>query len=230
MRIQKYLSEQGVASRREAETLMLAGLISVNGEIVKDLGRQIDPLTDTVQLHPRAQKNIDQKQSVLIYKPRGIVSSNIRSEGKTIAEAFPNYKHLFPIGRLDKASEGLLILSNDGTLSKVLTGDQHVVEKEYVVTVQEELTPHNIKLFERGIDLSDGKTLPAKAEMIHAHMFSITLKEGRNHQIRRMAEALRLTVTNLKRIRIGKVKIARMKPGESRVLKPKEIEDLKSLT
>ncbi len=228
MRIQKYLSEQGIASRREAETLMQGGLISVNGQIVKDLGRQIDPLVDKVTLSPAAQKTTLQKQSVLIYKPRGTVSSNLRNEGKTIAEAFPNYKHLFPIGRLDKASEGLLILSNDGTLAKVLTSG-HLIEKEYIVTVQEELTPHHIKLFKQGLNLSDGKTLPAKSELINAHTYSITLKEGRNHQIRRMAEELRLTVTNLKRIRIGNVRIARMKPGESRALKPSEIQELKVL-
>jgi 23S rRNA pseudouridine2605 synthase len=229
MRIQKYLSEQGLASRREAEELMLAGLVSVNGEVIRDLGRQIDPLTDKVTLSARAQKTIDQKETVLIYKPRGVVSSNLRSEGKTIAQTFPNYKHLFPIGRLDKASEGLLILSNDGTLSKALTGDKHLIEKEYMVTVQEELTPHNIKLFERGINLSDGMTLPAKAQLVNPHKYTITLKEGRNHQIRRMAEELRLTVINLKRVRIGNIKIAKMKPGESRHLKPAEVQGLKDL-
>jgi pseudouridine synthase len=227
MRIQKHLSETGVASRREAEALMLAGQITVNGKVVKDLGHQIDPTIDVVALSARAKKGIDQKETVIIYKPRGVVSTNLRNEGKTIAETFPNYKHLFPIGRLDKASEGLLILSNDGTLTKALTGDSHRIEKEYVVNVQEELTPHHIKLFARGINLADGMTLPAKSELINTHTYSITLKEGRNHQIRRMAEELRLTVTGLRRVRIGNIKIARMKSGESRKLTQKEVEGLK---
>lgn len=227
MRIQKYLSLQGLASRREAERLLLAGRITVNGSVVRTLGTQIDPEKDSISITTPSGKKVS-KETVALHKPRGITSSRNSREGKTIYQLFPQYKHLHILGRLDKESEGLLLLSNDGVLAKVITGREHSTEKEYEVTVQETITPSSLRPLEKGITLPDGPTLPAHTKLLGTHSFLITLQEGRKHQIRRMCEHLRLTVTKLKRVRIGTLKLQSLQVGESRALSSKEVELLLS--
>jgi pseudouridine synthase len=229
MRIQKYFSEQGILSRRETEAYILAGKISVNGEVVKDLGRQIDPDKDTVKIIDGKGKKdpIAKKEAVLINKPRGIVSSRIRGEGKTIYELFPKYLHLNITGRLDKESDGLLLLTNDGVLAKKITGEKHEVEKEYHVSVREAVEASKLARLAKGVRLSDGMTLPAVVEKRGMHEFSIVLREGRNHQIRRMADVVHLTVTRLTRVRIGTLSLRGLSVGAARVLTPAEIESFK---
>lgn len=229
MRIQKYLSEQKILSRRETEEYIRRGLIKVNGEIVKDLGRQIDPAKDKVEIVPNGGGAAKEKTTVAVYKPRGIVSSKIKSEGETIFELLPNFAHLNTVGRLDKESEGLLLLSNDGVVTAAVTGEEHLIEKEYEVTVQENLVPGKLRKMEEGIKLEDGMTLPAETEMLDKHSFIIILKEGRKHQIRRMADAMKLTITSLKRTRIGNIHLGNLKPGQYRILKPSEVNQLKQL-
>jgi len=224
MRVQKYLSEQGILSRRKAEEYIRAGKILINGKPA-EIGAQIDPALDKVEI-AGGEENFE---AILINKPREIVSSRIKKEGKTIFELFPQFSHLNVAGRLDKESEGLLVLTNDGVLAKKLTGAEHSVEKEYRVSVRENVIPGALKRLERGVRLSDGMTLPAKVKKTGTREFSIILKEGRKHQIRRMADAINLTVTRLVRTRIGNLVIGNMKAGASRGLSPKEIESLKKL-
>jgi len=224
MRVQKYLSEQGILSRRKAEEYIRAGKILINGKPA-EIGAQIDPALDKVEI-AGGEENFE---AILINKPREIVSSRIKKEGKTIFELFPQFSHLNVAGRLDKESEGLLVLTNDGVLAKKLTGAEHSVEKEYRVSVRENVSPGALKRLERGVRLSDGMTLPAKVKKTGTREFSIILKEGRKHQIRRMADAINLTVTRLVRTRIGNLVIGNMKAGASRGLSPKEIESLKKL-
>lgn len=164
--------------------------------------------------------------TVAVYKPRGIVCSHDRTEGTTIFEVFPNFKGLNTVGRLDKESEGLILMSNDGLITKRVTGEDREIEKEYEVEVQEVLRPAKIRPMERGIHLSDGLTLPAKVEVLDRHLFRIILREGRNRQIRRMCDALHLTVVALKRVRIANILLGDMEPGDSRSLSPTELKSL----
>lgn len=230
MRIQKYLSEQKIASRREAERYITAGLVKVNGVVVTNMATQIDPAHDTVELLGGATKAMGEKVTIAINKPRGYVSSKLRHEGTPVFDLVPQYDTLNAVGRLDKESEGLLLLSNDGAITAAITGDEHLIEKEYEVSVRERITESKINKMASGIELEDGLTLPAKAKQLADHEFRIILKEGRKHQIRRMCEAMHLTVTSLKRLRIGTIKLGTLVPGKFRKLSPQEVASLKNAT
>jgi len=230
VRVQKYLSDKGVCSRREAEELIRRGLVSVNGKILKKMGVKVNPEKDKVEVISSHKGKKERKESVIIYKPRGIVSSRIPSEGKTIYELFPQFKKLNIVGRLDKESEGLLLLSNDGVVARAVTGKEHNVEKEYEVKVQEKINSSRLtRLFGEGVELEDGKTLPAKVKVLSENSFLVSIREGRNHQIRRMCEHIRLTAIKLKRLRIGNISLGKLSPGEWRQLEEKEIEKLKNI-
>lgn len=229
MRIQKYLSQKKILSRRETEDYIRKGLISCNGKIIKEMGFKIDPQRDKIKILEQAKSEIGKKITIAINKPRGIVSSRNKSEGKTIFELFPEFSHLNTVGRLDKDSEGLLLLSNDGIITSAITGSDHKIEKEYEVVVRETVSSGKIKKMEQGIELEDGKTLPAKVKLLNPHAFRIILKEGRKHQIRRMASALFLTVSKLKRLRIGNISSNGIALGKYRVLSKNEVDKLKNL-
>ena len=220
MRIQKYLSEQKICSRREAERYIAAGLVTVNDIVEKNPATQIDPARDKIELLADAQQSLGEKITIAFYKPRGIES---------IPSALPKqYYHLNSVGRLDKESEGLLLFSNDGAITAAITGDDHLIEKEYEVNVRERLTESKINKMASGIELEDGMTLPAKTKQLGDHEVRIVLKEGRKHQIRRMCEAMHLTVSSLKRLRIGTIKIGTLAPGKFRKLSTQEVAALKS--
>lgn len=224
MQIQRYLALQGVCSRREAEKFLKAGLVTINGRVATP-GTQAEE-GDVVALLPAAQKTMERKMTVAIYKPRGIVCSYDKTEGKTVFEEFPEFRHLNTVGRLDKESEGLLLLSNDGLITKRVTGIERDIEKEYEVGTQETLPPAKLRPMERGVHLDDGVTLPAKVAIVNRNLFRIILREGRNRQIRRMCDTLRLTVVSLKRIRIGTILLGDMVPGDSRKLSTAEFKSL----
>jgi len=228
IRIQKYLSEQGILSRREAEAFIKKGLISVNGKKVTVLGTKIDPLRDKVSVANDGEKLRGEKTSIIYYKPRGIVSSRSVSEGETIYQLLPQFTHLHIVGRLDKESEGLIILTDDGVLAHVLTGKEHLVPKEYEVTVQEEVQPLHLRLMVSGVKLEDGPAKAISAEAIGTYTFRLVLKEGRKHQIRRMCDAVRLTTVKLKRVKIGEIALRGLRIGDFRKLSSKEVASLKS--
>jgi pseudouridine synthase len=219
VRLEKYIAHQGLASRREAKALILDGHVSVNGEIVRETGFGIDPVNDRVQLVGNAVA----KETVVIFKPRGIETSKTSPNNRDIHDEFPQFAHLAPIGRLDKDSEGLILLSNDGVLAKMITGEHSDIDKEYNVTVRELVTNEALKKMERGIMLDGKKTLPAKTKAISHHSFAIILHEGRKHQIRRMADACHLTVESLKRVRVGSITLGDLCPGEWRHVTTGEI-------
>lgn len=225
MNIQKYFSSQRILSRREAEKLAREKRIKVNGNILRDLGMQIDPEKDKVEIIGEIQEKI----TILFNKPRGISSSKIEHEGKNIFSLLPQFKNLNAVGRLDKESEGLILLSDDGVLTNIITGSEHLIEKEYIVEVYEKVSASKIKALSQGMMLNDGPTLPTIAKILSENSFSIVLKEGRNHQIRRMANKIRLTIKNLKRVRIGKISLDNLAAGGFRVLTKDEVQSLKSL-
>ncbi|MDP3014928.1 MAG: pseudouridine synthase [bacterium] len=236
LRIQKYLSGQGVCSRREAEDFIRRGFVFVNGKVVREMGVKINPETDKVELiikpagGPACAGREDKKESVIVYKPRGIVSSRIPSEGKTIYDLFPQFSKLNIVGRLDKESEGLLLLSNDGVIARAVTGEEHIMEKEYEVVVREKINASKIiGSFKKGIQLADWKTFPARVRVLNDYTFRVILKEGKNHQIRRMCEHIRLTVVKLKRIRIGNILLGKLDIGGHRLLTNQEVQKLKEI-
>lgn len=224
MRISKYFSERRILSRREAEKYILLGKVKVNGQIVKELGLQVDPSRDKIEIFGE----VDKKTTLLFHKPRGISSSKVKSEGKNIFDLISKHKDLNAVGRLDKESEGLILLTNDGTLTNLITGKDHLIEKEYHVEVRERVTESKINSIKKGMMLNDGPTLPAKAKILSDNSFSIILKEGRNHQIRRMADKLKLTVLRLKRVRVGNITLGNLPVGEFREASESELQKIKS--
>ncbi len=218
MRIQKYLSQKRIMSRREAEEYIRQGKILLNGQVVKEMGVQIDPEKDKIEVLKSFGSAQDKKITVAVYKPRGIICSKNPAEGKSIFDVFPQFSELNTVGRLDKESEGLLLLSNDGVVTAKITGEDHSVEKEYEVTTREPIMPNHLRKIEEGIMLDGKKTLPAKAKRLGKNSFSLILREGRNHQIRRMADTVHLTIERLVRVRIGDITLSGLTPGKSRVI------------
>ncbi len=212
IRINKYIREKGLASRREADQLISAGKVLVNGKPA-EMGMLINE-GDEVALGQERQKTY---AYLAYYKPRGLATQAPAGSESVITDW--QEKGLFPIGRLDKESEGLLILTNDGRLTTKLTGPKSQVEKEYLVSVQEALKEGVPAIFERGMQTKTfGKLLPAKARLISKHTIRIVLREGKRHQIRVMLGELGYTVTGLKRIRIGDITIGNLRPGQTRKL------------
>ncbi len=212
-RINAYLRDLGLASRREADRLVEEGKVLVNGKKAES-GMMILP-TDKVVVH-----SIKKKYRYLAYnKPRGLATQAPRGTDDVITQWKP--KGLFPVGRLDKESEGLLILTDDGRLTTLFNKG---VEKEYVVKVREELTPRVTMIFKKGMDTKSlGKLLPAKSIIDGPHQIRVILQEGKRHQIRVMLDELRYTVTSLRRVRVGPVTLGTLPPGESRQLTPEEV-------
>lgn len=227
VRLEKHIASLGLASRREAKDLISRGFVTVNGRTVTNTGHGIDPAKDKV-LVKKDTKN--PKEYVLLYKPRGIETSKTNKNLKDIHDVFPAYKHLAPIGRLDAESEGLIILSNDGTLTKALTQIDSHIGKTYKVTVQERIQSAEIRRMAEGIVLDGTKTKPAEVNKLSDSVFTIVLHEGRKHQIRRMADAVHLTVTSLVRIGIGHIQVGHMRPSEARTLSSKDIDLLKKVS
>lgn len=214
MRLDQYLSDHNIASRREAKRLVEQGLVMVNEAIIREPGYKLRT-HDTVRLaSKRAQ---EQKTTILIYKPRGITCSHNTSEGKTLFQLFPQFSNLTYVGRLDKDSEGLLLLSNDGRMTKLITGTD-LVEKEYVITVREEVKLTHLDAIKKGMKIEREYAEPAQAFKDSKHALRIILREGKKHQVRRMANALHLTVTSLVRTRIGTLGIGKLRPGYFRKL------------
>lgn len=223
-RLERAVAHMGLASRREAKALIASGNITVNGSVIRETGYGIIPEKDIISL-----KNLSliPKESMLVYKPRGIETTKTSPVNKDIHDRLPALAHLSPIGRLDKESEGLIILSNDGTLSRALTKENSNVEKEYLVFVREIITPEATNKLSDGIILDKIKTKPAIVKKVSKNSFTIVLTEGRKHQIRRMCDACHLTIESLVRIRIGHLKIGSMKPGFVKRIPTKDVEILK---
>jgi 23S rRNA pseudouridine2604 synthase len=209
IRINKYLRDKGLASRREADKLVEAGLVFVNGKRV-DNGAMINE-KDKVVVKGKAKEY----QYLAYYKPRNLPTQDLPGKQSVITEW--KDKGLYPVGRLDKSSEGLLLLTNDGRFAREVLSDSVKYEKEYIVTVKEPLRPGIVKIFQSGMETKDlGKLLPAKSRIINKNKIQIILNEGKRHQIRIMLAELNYTIAALKRVRIGNIKIENLKPGETR--------------
>ncbi len=219
-RLQKILSARGIASRRKAEEYILAGLVKVNGKVA-ELGQKADPEVDTIEVDGQVLQERAEMLYYLVYKPVGIVTTNASTPSqKTVRDLLPKdlQGKIVPVGRLDKDSEGLLLMTNDGVLAFRLTHPQFDHEKEYEVTTKEPITEGALDKLRKGISLDGSKTKPATILKTGPNMFRITLTEGRNRQIRRMAERVGSEVVKLKRIRIMNITDDALRPEKCRPL------------
>jgi pseudouridine synthase len=231
-RLQKYLAHAGVASRRASEQLILSGAVSVNGQVVKELGSKVDPEKDKIEVSGKEVSVQHQNVYLVLNKPRGVITSCHDPEGRsTVMDLVPACPGLHPVGRLDRNSEGLLLLTNDGEFTQLLTHPRHHVEKTYRVVVEGRLSSQAIAALRNGVSLEDGMTGPASVEGVDPEgdltHFEITINEGRNRQIRRMCETVGNPVKRLKRIRIGMLGLKGLRPGEYRTLTLAEVRALR---
>jgi pseudouridine synthase len=226
MRLQKFLSKAGICSRRKGEEYIKAGLIRVNHTVVTELGTTIDPVNDRVEFQGEVVIPKNDLIYIAINKPKGYVTSCSQPGEKIVLDLIDIPQRVYPIGRLDKDSTGLLILTNDGDLHHRLLHPSFDHEKEYDVTVSKPITDGALKNIAGGMPMMGTKTRPAKITRISSRRFRIVLKEGRNRQIRRMVRKAGGHVTRLKRLRISKIRLKRLEEGTWRYLTEKEIKSL----
>lgn len=233
IRLQKYMAICGLGSRRKCEDLIRNGNVAVNGRTVTEMGLKIDPEKDKVTVSGRLLKPVSDKVYILLNKPRGVISSVRDQFGrKTVLDQIGwSGSRIFPVGRLDYDTEGLLILTNDGELAYKLTHPKHEIEKEYFCVVKGLLDENDLNRLRNGIDIGGFITSPATV-MVEGFennrtKVRIAIKEGKNRQVRRMFEAVGHPVIYLKRDRIGDIRLTALEPGKWRYLTDKELESLK---
>lgn len=226
IRLQKFLSNAGVCSRRQGEEYIKDGLVKVNGEVVTELGTKVDPDIDRVEFRGKLVKAKVNLIYIALNKPKGYVTSCRQEGDKIVLDLIDIPERVYPIGRLDKDSTGLLLLTNDGRLHHRLLHPSFDHEKEYEVSVARPVSDGAIRKMEKGMPILGTKTRPAEIKRITAKRFRIVLKEGRNRQIRRMVRKVGNQVTSLKRIRVSNIRLGRLAKGAWRYLSEKEKKDL----
>ncbi len=238
VRLQKLLADRGVASRRKAEELIANGAVRVNGRPVQ-LGDKADDRKDLITVHGKRIAAAEQLVYLMLHKPRGYVTTMSDEKGrKCVADLVQDVGvRVYPVGRLDRDSEGLLLMTNDGDFSNAMMHPAAHVPKRYRVTLRSELSDEAVLRLEKGITLDGKRTLPAEVLVVSREgggesgavprsVMEITIYEGRNRQIRRMCEALSLHVIRLKRVAFGGVKLGMLPPGQWRELDPREVRTL----
>jgi 23S rRNA pseudouridine2605 synthase len=239
VRLQKILSAAGIASRRTAETLITQGRVSVNGATVTELGTKADPHADDIRVDGRRVKVARRARYILLNKPRGYITSRSDPQQRpTVIDLLRSggiSDYIYPVGRLDYDSEGLLLLTSDGDLAARLTHPRHGVAREYEVRVRGVPDRHVLDRLARGVILEGRRTAPAEVRVTRTSdlaggtqaILSLVLHEGRNRQVRKMCEAIGHPVVRLRRVRIGPIADDRLRPGQFRDLTPKEVNALK---
>ena len=233
MRLQKYMAECGVASRRRAEEMILEGKVSVNGVVISQMGVQVED-GDEVRVEGKLIRPEAQKRYVMYHKPVGEVTTVSDPEGRAaVLDHFRDYPvRLYPVGRLDYDSEGLLLLTNDGALTERMLHPSHLVEKTYLARVTGKVSPEALCRLRGGVMLDDHKTAPAKARIVKEETFAtvvlVTIHEGRNRQVRRMFEELGHKVLQLRRVRFGPLELGDLPRGKWRELTAEEVRRLQA--
>ncbi|MGD8738678.1 MAG: pseudouridine synthase [Desulfobacterales bacterium] len=226
MRLQKFLSRAGICSRRKGEEYIKAGWVKVNGKIVTELGVKVDPERDAVEVDRDAIRSDTAPIYIALNKPRGYVSSCRQQNEQIVLDLLDISDRVYPIGRLDKDSTGLLLLTNDGHLHHRLSHPSFNHEKEYEVTVAKPLPEGALRKLAEGLPMMGTRTRPARVKRISTRRFGIVLREGKNRQIRRMVRKVGNQVTHLKRIRIANIKLGNLPSGRWRHLTKIERENL----
>ncbi len=232
-RLQKVIAHAGFASRRKAEEMILDGKVKVNGKVVKELGIKVSA-TDRIEVEGIP---VEKEEPVyfLFYKPRGVISSVQDEKGrKAVTDYFPEIKQrIYPVGRLDYDTSGLLLLTNDGEFANLLMHPRNEIEKEYIAKIKGIPSREQLRSLEKGIVLEDGKTAPARAKMLSldkrkgTSIIQLTIHEGRNRQVRRMFEAIGCPVMKLRRERYAFLTLHGLKAGEARELTAHEVKQLR---
>ncbi|WP_028309529.1 pseudouridine synthase [Desulfitibacter alkalitolerans] len=232
-RLQKFLAAAGIASRRKSEELIQQGRVKVNGQVVTTLGAKIDPSRDRIHIDGKPLDTKEEPVYILLNKPKGYISTVRDTHGrKTVMDLIPKHMgRLYPVGRLDSQTTGLLLLTNDGELTYKLTHPKHEFSKTYRTLVKGKITHEAINQLEQGIPLEDGLTAPAIVNVLEIKdgksLVEITIHEGKNRQVRRMFQAVGFPVQNLKRISFGFLNLKGVSPGKFRMLTSYEINNLK---
>ena len=235
IRLQKLIAGTGLTSRRKAEEMIAAGHVTVNGKVVRELGTRVDPERDHVKVNGRHLKDVQPYAYLLLNKPKNVMSTLDDPGGRpTVKHLLPGVTvRVFPVGRLDFDSEGLMLLTNHGDLAQALLHPRYHVPKTYLIKVKGVLTDEEIKSLERGVKLEDGVTSPATVKKIRKakqnSWLEITIHEGRKHQVKRMLEAVRHPVLKLVRVRFGPLTLEGLAPGEYRYLTDREANTLRDL-
>jgi len=234
-RIQKIMAHGGIASRREAERLILDGRVTLNGKVVEELGTKADTEKDYIKVNGKLITRPEPKTYVILFKPRGYVTTSKDPEGRpTVMELLEKVKvRVFPVGRLDYDTEGLILCTNDGDLAHRLQHPSHEIPKTYLVKVDGVPTQEGVLKLRNGVKLRDGMTAPARVKIIKKaeanSWLEIIIHEGRNRQIKRMFEAIGHTVIKLKREGLAFLTLGELKPGEFRHLNAEEVKNLKAI-
>ena len=227
MRLNRFLAHAGVASRRGAEKLIAEGRVAIAGEIVTDPARDVDASSGVaVDGEPVAPESLEVH---MLNKPKGVVSTaRDTHERKTVVDLVPSQRRLYPVGRLDADTTGLILLTNDGDLANLLTHPRYGVPRVYRARVEGgRLSKNDLKLLREGVELDDGRTRPAKAREVRPGVVELELMEGRKRQVRRMLEAIGHPVTSLERIAFGPLRLTGLALGKHRRLTAAEVERLR---
>jgi 23S rRNA pseudouridine2605 synthase len=225
-KLQKVLARAGVASRRAVEILIMEGRVTVNGEVA-DVGRRVDIAVDVLEVDGALVAANPDLVHYLLHKPAGVVTTASDPQGRpVVVDLVPAEPRVFPVGRLDADTEGLLLLTNDGELTHRITHPSHGVEKEYLASVEGAPSRAALRRLREGVELDDGMTAPAKASLVAPNVLRLTVHEGRNRQVRRMCEAIGHPVVRLVRTRIGPITDTTLKAGEWRSLSAEEVASL----
>jgi 23S rRNA pseudouridine2605 synthase len=225
-RLQKVLAQAGLGSRRACEELIAAGRVRVNNEVAV-LGARVDPEHDTIEVDGAVVGTRQGLVHYLLNKPAGVVTTAADPQGRpTVVDLVPAEPRVYPVGRLDAETEGLLLLTNDGELANRLTHPSFGVDKEYLAEVEGSPSRGAVRRLREGVDLDDGPTAPARVALVDPHTLRITIHEGRNRQVRRMCAAVGHPVRRLVRVRIGPLSDRRLPPGAWRELAQAEVRDL----
>lgn len=223
MRLQKFLAHAGIASRRAAEELIKKGQVKVNGQAVRTLGTEIDEEADDVEFQGKKITINQNKIYLALNKPTGYICSASDSQGKSILSLIKTKERIYPVGRLDKDSSGLILLTNDGEFANKIIHPRYGCEKEYFVVLDRELKQKDIDRLQAGMYLDGKKLKPAKVTMAKNGSAKIIIHEGIYHQIRRLLGILGYQVIKLKRIRIGKLELGNLKEGTYKKFTPEDI-------
>lgn len=231
IRLQKYLSECGIASRRKSEELISAGVVKINGRVAQ-LGDKLDPKRDTVTVRGKKVSGGKKHYYIMLHKPRGFITTmSDEMDRKCVAQLVKDVgERVYPVGRLDRDSEGLLLMTNDGEFANAMTHPSHHVSKTYRVTVREDVDDEQLQQLSEGVEIDSGKTSPAQVHMIlkepERTVLEFIIEEGKNRQIRKMCEAVGLNVIRLKRTKIGSIKLGMLPQGKWRNLTDDEVHKL----
>lgn len=235
MRLQKYMAQSGIASRRKSEEIILQGRVSVNGVIIKELGTKVDPKKDIVEVDGKRIELEKKKIYIMLNKPKGYVTTlEDKHSDKIVLDLIQEIEErIFPIGRLDMDTTGLLLLTNDGDLAYKLTHPSHEVPKKYIAEVEGIPNSKKLNRFRKGLKIDGKITSQAYVRILKKHrdtsVLEISIHEGRNRQVRKMCEYIRHPVIELKRIGIGDLRLGKLELGQWRYLTEKEIDYLKRL-